>query len=124
MLHKRGAEFLLPDVLARLGVAVMSDSGPDLVDRIDNAMAQLWRRTPARVQRALAGARERVRGWIDGRDPSVTFNRTVRRLDAARSRCFLLGNGFPISGLRLNRIGREPAGLIRPGAEEEASARS
>lgn len=31
-----------------------------------------------------------------------------------------MDNGFPITGLRLNLIGREPHGLLRPGAEADA----
>ena len=122
MLHKRGAQFLLPEVLARLGVAVLAPvRPPDAVDRVDAALGRIWRHVPARVQRALAGVRSRARAWIDGRErPGAGW---VSRIDAANSHCFLLDNGFPISGLRLNLVGREPAGLLRPGREADAFCR-
>ena len=123
MLHKRGAQFLLPDVLARLGVAVLAESRPDPVERFDAVLGRIWKRTPPAMQRALAGVRTHARAWIDDRMPPAGLGPTVSRLDAAKSHCFLLDNGFPISGLRLNLIGREPAGLIRPGEEEEAFCR-
>jgi predicted AlkP superfamily phosphohydrolase/phosphomutase len=112
MLHKRGAQFLLPEVLARLGVAVLAPPRPpEPVERLDAALGGVWQRTPAPVRRALSGARARVRAWIDDRaGPSSGW---VGRIDPANSRCFLLDNGFPISGLRLNLVGREPAGLLR-----------
>jgi predicted AlkP superfamily phosphohydrolase/phosphomutase len=124
MLHKRGAQFLLPEVLARLGVSVLAPApAPSPLERVDAALAGVWQRTPAPLKRALSGARTRMRAWIDSRVDPPTAPPWLYRIDAAHSRCFLLDNGFPISGLRLNQIGREPAGLIRPGEEADAFCR-
>ena len=66
MLHKRGAQFLLPEVLARLGVSVLATTpAPSPVERVDAALGWLWQRTPASVRRPLSGVRTRVQTWID-----------------------------------------------------------
>ena len=41
-------------------------------------------------------------------------------IDPRQSKCFLLRNGASVCGLRVNLVGREPEGLIRPGEEMEA----
>jgi len=121
MLHKRGAQFLLPEVLARLGVSALAPApAPSALERVDATLGGVWKRTPAPLQRLLSGARTRARAWIDRRVDPPAAPPWLYRIDAARSRCFLMDNGFPISGLRLNQIGREPAGLIRPGEEADA----
>jgi predicted AlkP superfamily phosphohydrolase/phosphomutase len=42
------------------------------------------------------------------------------RVDVERSRCFPLNNGLAVGGIRLNLAGREPNGLLHPGADAEA----
>ncbi len=121
MAHKFGAQFLLPDILVRLGVAVAKKSRPpDLVDRVDAALTWGWQHTPASIRRPLQGLRRALRSRIDERHATASLPPSVSRLDAAASRCFLMDNGFPVSGLRLNLVGREPAGLIHPGADADA----
>jgi predicted AlkP superfamily phosphohydrolase/phosphomutase len=41
-------------------------------------------------------------------------------VDVARSRCFPHPNGLAVGGIRLNLAGREPLGVLQPGAETEA----
>jgi predicted AlkP superfamily phosphohydrolase/phosphomutase len=40
--------------------------------------------------------------------------------DVSHSRCFPIPNGSPVSGIRLNLVGREPQGVLRPGPETDA----
>ncbi len=121
MAHKYGAQFLLPDILQRLGVAVLKPAkSPDNIDRMDDVLTRCWQALPAALRTPLQGVRQTLRGWIDSRDASESLPPSVTRLDAAHSHCFLMDNGFPVSGLRLNLVGREPAGLIEPGAEADA----
>jgi predicted AlkP superfamily phosphohydrolase/phosphomutase len=40
-------------------------------------------------------------------------------IDPARSQCFFLDAGYTVSGIRLNLVGREPQGLLAPGAEAD-----
>ena len=35
------------------------------------------------------------------------------------SRCFVVPNGLLVSGIRLNLVGREPAGIVKPGHEAD-----
>jgi predicted AlkP superfamily phosphohydrolase/phosphomutase len=44
-------------------------------------------------------------------------------LDPRLSRAFLVDNGLAVGGIRLNLRGREPQGLVSPGAEEQALSR-
>ena len=39
--------------------------------------------------------------------------------DPQRSLCFPVANGLPVGGIRMNLEGREPAGLLEPGAEAD-----
>jgi predicted AlkP superfamily phosphohydrolase/phosphomutase len=120
MAHKFGAQFLLPDILAALDVAVLkSPKEKDTVDRMDNLLTWGWQHMPQRLRTPLQGIRQGLRGWIDGRDQTPRFPPSVARLDVANSRCFTMDSGFPVSGIRLNLFGREPQGLIRPGAESD-----
>jgi predicted AlkP superfamily phosphohydrolase/phosphomutase len=112
----RGAQFLLPEVLYRLGAAVPPSQppphpGPAAATR---QMARtLWRTLPAAAQEALRPFRDRIEpeGPAGGRSPL--------RADLGRSPCFPVPNGMPVGGIRLNLIGREPRGVLRPGAEAD-----
>ena len=120
MSHKFGAQFLLPEILDRLGVAKLrgEQSGQTALDRIDDVLTWGWQRTPRVVKRPLMGLRNKLRHAIDESGPARSLPPTVGKLDNANSKCFLMDNGFPVSGLRLNLEGREPRGLISPGVEQ------
>jgi len=70
---------------------------------------------PSAVKGSLKSVRGQVRGWIDGPDGIP-----APKLDHARSRCFIIDNGFAVEGIRFNLAGREPAGLVHRGPEMEA----
>jgi predicted AlkP superfamily phosphohydrolase/phosphomutase len=114
---KRGGQFLLHEVLVRLDVAVptttVPDKSPELRDRIDSTLTWGWKRIPSNVKKSLYPMRDRIRGWMDepkGQPP---------KLDAAKGKCFLVENHFAVGGIRLNLVGREPHGLVQPGAESD-----
>jgi predicted AlkP superfamily phosphohydrolase/phosphomutase len=116
---RRGAQFLLHEILVRLDVAVPAaiapKNSPRLVDRMDTALTWGWQRTPTNVKRTVYPLRNRIRAWIDtpkGMPPP--------KLDPAKGKCFLVENHFVAGGIRLNLMGREPCGLVRPGAESDA----
>ncbi len=117
--HKHGAQFLLHEILTRLKVAVPRrpepPSSPRLRDRLDSVLAWGWRRLPERAKASLRSVRGELRGWIDGPDQVP-----APKLDHARSRCFIVDNGFAVGGIRFNLAGREPSGLVQPGAEADA----
>ena len=115
MAHKFGAQFLLPDILARLGVAQSRRPPENAATRLDAALTGLWQALPTGLQNALLVPRRLARRWLDARVPAgVPLPPSVRTLDAEHSEVFLMDSGFPASGLRLNLVGREPRGLIRP----------
>jgi predicted AlkP superfamily phosphohydrolase/phosphomutase len=72
---------------------------------------QAWRALPTAVRAALRPHLRRE----SQTDPLPTIG-----VDPERSRCFAVGNGLATSGIRLNRIGREPRGILAPGAETDA----
>jgi predicted AlkP superfamily phosphohydrolase/phosphomutase len=120
---KYHAQFLLDDILLRLGVAAPAAAAPDPPSepggawgaRMDAAAAWAWHRLPAGIQRELKPWRRRVRAWIDG--PPAKPRPTV---DPAGSQCFRVSNNFAHGGIRINMAGREPNGKVRRGAECDA----
>jgi predicted AlkP superfamily phosphohydrolase/phosphomutase len=118
MSFRHDADFLLPEVLIRLGVAVPPIEAVrrhDAVAGVDAALTRVWQGTPAWMRGPLQPARARLRGWIDGRQRPIRLP-----VDVRRSVCFPLNNGPAVSGIRLNLQGREPEGILRPGADAEA----
>jgi predicted AlkP superfamily phosphohydrolase/phosphomutase len=114
MAHKFGAQFLLPEILARLGVAVLRVPVVTRLGRLDAALTRIWQTLPGSMQNLLGSPRRLARRWLDARlPPAPALPPSVTALDAPASRVFLTDNGFPHSGLRLNLEGREPAGLVR-----------
>ena len=121
----RGAQFLLPETLYRLGAAVPPAAVPPapLPPRLaahsgspaaPRQMARaLWRTLPPAAREALRPFRDRI-------EPEEPAGRgSPLRADLDHSPCFPIPNGMPVGGIRLNLIGREPRGLLRPGAEAD-----
>jgi len=118
MTSKRGAQFLLHEILVRLNVAVPAEPAvpaPSPVDRLDSLLAWSWQQIPQGARQFLKPVRDRLRGWID--EPAGL---PAPKLDAAKGKCFLVENHFAVGGIRLNLIGREPSGMVQPGAEADA----
>jgi predicted AlkP superfamily phosphohydrolase/phosphomutase len=78
------------------------------------ALAWVWDRLPEPVRAGLRPVRKRLLP----RRPA----RWMLTADPGRSRCFSVGNGFAVGAIRLNLAGREPRGLLSPGAEAEEFA--
>jgi predicted AlkP superfamily phosphohydrolase/phosphomutase len=129
MAHNVGANFLLEEILARLGAverwpvaaAAATKRRVPLRAALDPVvvMRGLWGRLPHPVREALKPALlplfESVgRGTAEARSRPLSA-----RLDLARSRCFPHSNGGLVSGIRVNLRGREPMGLVEPGKELE-----
>ena len=117
-----GLEFLLPEILSRLKVAKTyaevnrAIKSTDLMGWIESLLFWGKRHLPTKIQELLGVITHPVRDLIDrcyGRPSSMFF----AGIDPRQSKCFLLRNGASVCGLRVNLVGREPEGLIRPGAE-------
>lgn len=99
----RGADFLLPEILYRLGVTVRPQASP---------LRSVWNLFPGIAHRTLRSVRRRFPTRVSTGPTNVS-----EWAEVGASRCFPVPNGSPVSGIRLNVVGREPEGLLRPGAE-------
>jgi predicted AlkP superfamily phosphohydrolase/phosphomutase len=113
MSHRFGAQFLLGDILIRLGVTAPRRSPkPPVAARVARRAAEAaWRRLPDAVRRPLGVVRDRARVHTGG-PPAWAIP-----ADAPNSLCFPLNNGLAAGGIRLNLVGREPDGRLQPGNE-------
>lgn len=119
-----GAQFLLPQILSRLGVTVVpaGREGEDREGAVRRALRSVWERIPPGLQAPIREVRERVRARTSGSEPAHGWVPSIAA-DVTRSACFPLNNGQAVGGIRLNLKGREPAGLLAPGPEAEAFCR-
>jgi predicted AlkP superfamily phosphohydrolase/phosphomutase len=121
MSHYYGMPFILPKILCGLEVAMplAAEKGPAQtshpIDGVQHMLSKIWHCTPAKYKIKMEKARHVVRDWFARHRPPR--KPSFYGVDPWRSKCFILYNGSPISGLRVNLAGREPAGLIKPGLE-------
>lgn len=110
MSHWYGAQFLLNEILFRLGVAHPPVAPPPragVVPAVLSGARQVWRRLPDSIRDRLTPLRRRLAQ--DGGGPPALG------VDPRVSRCFPLNNGLAVGGIRLNQAGREPMGVLEPG---------
>ena len=114
MSYRFGAQFLLSDILVRLGVTAPprpTNATPVAARVARSAAAAAWRRLPSAMRRSLGVVRDRARAHSGGPPaPAIPA-------DAPRSLCFPQNNGLAAGGIRLNLVGREPCGRLHPGGE-------
>jgi predicted AlkP superfamily phosphohydrolase/phosphomutase len=117
MSHWFGAQFILSDILIRLGVTAAVPATPPPVPRgsARGLARRLWHRMPRSLREALRPPQAGLRPRIQGLPPLPSIG-----IDPRHSRCFVVRNGHLTAGIRLNLIGREPDGQLKPGAEAEA----
>jgi predicted AlkP superfamily phosphohydrolase/phosphomutase len=118
MSHRFGAQFLLRDILVRLGVTVPEPSAQGRASLLNMAARWGWDRLPEFVRGSIRALRRRSAAAApkQARTPSL-------RIDAVRSACFPINNGLAVGGIRLNLAGREPTGRLQPGPEADAFCR-
>ncbi len=124
MAHNFGAQFLLPEILIRLQAAeAISGKSPQRSssrsgDKRNALLAWSWRHTPRSIKQKLAPARDRYIEWIDGRPDGPSPS--ISGIDPGKSKCFPVENALSVGGVRVNLAGREPNGIIQPGADMDA----
>jgi predicted AlkP superfamily phosphohydrolase/phosphomutase len=127
-----GHSLLLREILIRLGYETPEGSGDSAPDRSAAAASSSSSApAPARGPRDWARSvyhtllpgslRDRIYEWRQSRNQSRGVGSPID-LDPARTRAFAvgLGTGPPFSAIRLNLRGREPGGILEPGAEADA----
>ncbi|HSJ62650.1 MAG TPA: alkaline phosphatase family protein [Gemmatimonadaceae bacterium] len=116
MSHRFGAQFLLRDILVRLGVTVEefapAESRSGVLAR---TMRGGWTRLPERLKQPVRTLRR-----LAARPGTRAAGIPSLRVDVNHSRCFPLNNGLAVGGIRLNLVGREPSGVLQPGPEADA----
>lgn len=114
MAHRFGAQFLLRDILLRLGVTEpVAEARQSRSSVVRSAARWGWDRLPDRLRAPLRALRRRGAPATDRpRVPSL-------RVDAQRSQCFPINNGLAVGGIRLNLAGREPSGIVQPAEADE-----
>jgi hypothetical protein len=117
MRAKYHANHLLEHMLVGLGHAApkaASDASPDLRDMIDPTLTWAWQRLPAALRARLIPIRDLKRGLVNPEQPRPQV------IAPAESLAFTVTNNTGHGGIRINLIGREPAGKVAPGAAYEA----
>lgn len=115
MSHWYGAQFLLHDMLLKLGASVAKPVPPQSASqKLTSALRVVWRQLPHSVRTTI----KRLRQHVAPPKP-VVAPRPAFAADTLRSRCLVQPNGLAVGGIRLNLAGREPHGLLAPGAEAE-----
>jgi predicted AlkP superfamily phosphohydrolase/phosphomutase len=116
--YKYGPQILLERILLGLGVAAPARVAPPrepqrrLRDHFDPLLTRAWQRMPKALQEALQPLRKPFRSWMM---PEGTPRPPL--IDPAASRCFVIENNHAHGGIRVNLAGREPNGIVQPGAE-------
>lgn len=116
-----GASFLLREILYRLGATVHPEAAPprpNVLERLAETARAASAVLPQGARETLRRARSRVPSRASGPAKNVST-----WADVGRSRCFAVPNGSPVSSIRLNLVGREPHGVLRPGPEADAYCR-
>ena len=112
MSHRYGAQFLLSEVLARLGVAAPRPMHGERPGPIARALGWGWARTPEVARRPIRLVRDRIRARGDSGSPALPR-------ESPDGRCFVVDNGLTVGGIRFNLAGREPRGMLEPRAAPE-----
>lgn len=109
-----GATILAPQILSRLGVKHyhLEATADAAHDDSSHRLLALYRRLPVALRKPVYRLRQYLNQHWLGRGQSLGF-------DPARTKAFDLILGGAFSGIRLNLRGREPHGIVEPGAESE-----
>lgn len=109
--------FLLDDILCRLE----NVKTPAMQIQVAEALSSSWEENPI-LRNLLKPLRKYVwqplrhRFWKSDKP----LREALREPDASSRKCFTLPNNDAHAGIRINLVGREPNGKIRPGAEFDA----
>ncbi|RJQ18639.1 MAG: hypothetical protein C4560_07040 [Nitrospiraceae bacterium] len=108
-----GAQSLLPEILTRLKAAAPwpVENSPDDYGKFFAFLRRGWKNTSVNLKPVLLPVRNFIYNQYALRSPIIP------KTDPAGGDCFIMFNGSPVSGLRVNLCGREPDGNIKPGPD-------
>ena len=108
MSYRVGAQFLLGELLGRLGAA---PPAPLAVrpGRLETVLARGWAFTPPKLRAPVRA----VRRYVEYRRGARAWPRPLPA-HLTDGRCFVVDNGLVVGGIRLNLAGREPRGVLPP----------
>jgi predicted AlkP superfamily phosphohydrolase/phosphomutase len=115
MAHNVGAQFLLPSILLRLKVAQPISRASNT---LKGSLKTMGMTLPEGIKKGLRPIRNLLFQWSGGRDPRNPAS--LSGISPENSLCFPLDNGLSVGGIRVNLAGREPNGIVKPGAEMDA----
>lgn len=113
---KAHAQHLLDEMLLGLGYAApkpRTDRRTTWRDRVDPFLTWGWQRLPESARERLTPLRDAKREIVNPERPRAAL------IERASSRVFTVVNNSAHGGLRVNLRGREPRGMVLPGAEYE-----
>jgi len=122
MAHNIGANFLLEKILEKLNLlrrraepAALKQQG--MMKRVFNVAKGKWHKLPTPIQATLKPALLPLYNSAKRLMVGEKLSHVSSRFDLKHCKCFPHENGNLISGIRINLLGREPDGLIKPGDE-------
>lgn len=124
MAHNIGASFLLEGILEKMNYLKRTLPGGEsqqkgMIRQMVSFAKEEWKKLPIPIQNVLRPALfppyNIARRCIMGDELSQISS----RMDLKHCKCFPHENGNLVSGIRINLIGREPSGLVKPGEELE-----
>jgi predicted AlkP superfamily phosphohydrolase/phosphomutase len=98
---------MLDDILLRLEEMHIGEGGKGVVRAVHKA----WLNLPRAIQQVVKPLRTTV--W-------PVIRRNVLEPDRRKRKCYEIRNNDATGGIRLNLVGREPNGILKPGPEADA----
>ena len=124
MAHNIGASFLLEDILEKMNYLKRNSHSAGgrqegIIRRIVSIAKGEWKKLPDPIRDALKPALFPLYRIARRRISRNGCYSMSSRMDTAHCKCFPHENGNLISGIRVNLLGREPLGIVKPGEEFE-----
>ena len=122
MAHNVGGNFLLEEILEKLNflkkyptTAALEQQG--MINNIINLANGGWQKLPKPIQTTLKPALLPLYNLARHRVAEEDRPQISSTMDLKNCKCFPHENGNLVNGIRINLLGREPSGLIKPGKE-------
>lgn len=121
MSHRVSGDFMMTTILEKLHYLKKMPKDESLEKQTEKVTAEdiitkVWHKIPHRIREALKPRLLPIYHSMKGLSGHHDFSKSISGIDLRNSRCFLHENGT-VSGIRINREGREPYGMVKPGKE-------